>query len=111
MLDPGLSRADALLSTTFAGVCSALPDERLATHRLNRALRSARVTLQVVDRAGRWRVIAGCDPDAEAVAALAVLAVAGGWRRIKRCTRCGRPFIDRTNGASRRGCTDHPARR
>jgi hypothetical protein len=48
----------------------------------------------------------------ETLVALAVLvAAAGDWRRVKCCVHCGRPFLDRTNGASRRGCADHPARR
>jgi predicted RNA-binding Zn ribbon-like protein len=47
---------------------------------------------------------------AEAVCALAVLVAATGWDRLKRCTRCGRPFLDRTAAASRLGCERHLAR-
>jgi predicted RNA-binding Zn ribbon-like protein len=108
ILDPALRRAEALLPTALADICAVLPDERGAARRLNRALAAA--TLRIEYRDGLWR-IAVPDPVAEATAALAVLvAAAGGWRRLKRCVHCGRTFVDRTNGASRLGCADHPAR-
>jgi hypothetical protein len=109
MLDPALRRAEALLPTALADICAALPDERAAASRLNRALTGATLRLTFWD--ARWHItITGRDARAEAVAALAVLVAAGGWRRLKCCVRCGRPFVDRTNGVSRRGCADHPAR-
>lgn len=109
MLDPALRRAGAMLPAVLSDICAALPDERVAAIRLNRALAGA--TLRLTFRDARWRItITGRDARAEAVAALAILVAAGGWRRLKCCVRCGRPFVDRTNGASRRGCADHPAR-
>jgi predicted RNA-binding Zn ribbon-like protein len=108
ILDPALRRAEALLPTALADICSVLPDERTAARRLNRALAAA--TLRMEYRDGLWR-IAVRGPEAEATAALAVLVAAGGWRRLKRCVHCGRAFVDRTNGASRLGCAEHPARR
>jgi len=111
MLDPPLRRVERLLETRLAGVCAALPDERLAALRLNEAL----VGLGAVPRLRRrgdawWLTVAGRDRDAEAVTALAVLVAAAGWRRLKRCTRCGRPFLDRTAAITRRGCDRHLAR-
>jgi len=48
----------------------------------------------------------------EAAVALALLVAAGGgWRRLKCCVHCGQPFLDRTNGNTRRGRVAHPARR
>ena len=109
MLDPALRRAEALLPTALVDICAVLPDERAAASRLNRALAGA--TLRLTCRDGHWHItIRARDARAEAVAALAILVAAGGWRRLKRCVRCGRPFLDRTNGVSRRGCVDHPAR-
>jgi predicted RNA-binding Zn ribbon-like protein len=106
VLDPGLHRAEALL---LADVAGALPDEPGAAARLNRRL--AVVTLRLDRRDRRWR-LAVPHADDRAAVALAVLVAAGGdWRRVKCCVHCGRPFLDRTNGASRRGCSDHPARR
>jgi predicted RNA-binding Zn ribbon-like protein len=108
MLDPALRHAESLLSTTFADVVCALPDEQNAAHRLNAALLHAGATPQVVPRDAQWRiVIAGPTPIAEALAALAVLVTVGGWRRLKRCARCGRPFVDRTNAVSRQRCPYH----
>jgi len=104
MLDPALRDAEGLLTTALAEVCAALPDELAAARRLNRRLRAPRL---VRDAQG-WRIVVP-DPTAAAAAALATLVVEGGWRRLKRCRRCGAPFIDRTNGASRRGCVDHRA--
>ncbi|MDM4720232.1 hypothetical protein QTQ03_11840 [Micromonospora sp. WMMA1363] len=111
MLDPGLVYAETTLSDTLAELCAALPDETNASHLLNQALLRAGATPQLIGRDGGWRVVvAGDNPRAAAATALAVLVAAHGWGRLKRCFRCGRPFIDRTNGVSRRGCTDHPTR-
>jgi predicted RNA-binding Zn ribbon-like protein len=110
MLDPALRDAEALLTTALAEVCAVLPDERGATRRLNRVLRAAAGPPQLARDARGWRiVVGGRDPTAAAAAALATLVVAGGWRRLKRCARCGAPFVDRTNGVSRRGCDEHKA--
>jgi predicted RNA-binding Zn ribbon-like protein len=108
MLDPALRTAEALLATAFADVVAVLPDERAAARRLNRLLAGARLGVEPVD--GRWRIVV-TDRVGAAATALAVVAVAGGWHRVKRCVRCGRTFVDRTNAATRRGCADHPARR
>jgi hypothetical protein len=108
VLDPALYDAEALLATVFADVCARLPDQRAAAGRLNLVLAGA--VLRVEPVGGRWR-IAVTDPVAAAATALALVAVTGGWRRLKRCVRCGRTFVDRTNGATRRGCAEHPARR
>lgn len=112
ILDPDLRTAEALLATDFAGVCAGLPDEQAAARRLNLVLAGATLRVEPFDGpgGGRWR-IAVTDPVAAAATALAVVAVTGGWGRLKRCVRCGRTFVDRTNGATRRGCADHPARR
>ncbi|MEV4540155.1 hypothetical protein [Micromonospora echinaurantiaca] len=111
MLDPGLALAEAMLVNTLAELCAVLPDEERASKLLNEALLRAGSTPQLIGRDGQWRmVVAGQNPQAAATTALAVLVAAHGWRRLKRCARCGRPFIDRTNGVSRRGCTDHPSR-
>ncbi len=108
VLDPALRDAEALLATAFADVCAVLPDESTAAGRLNRFLAGA--SLRVEPRDGCWRITV-TDPVAAAATALAMVAVTGGWRRLKRCVRCGRTFVDRTNAATRRGCADHPARR
>ncbi|GAA0897970.1 hypothetical protein GCM10009557_73030 [Virgisporangium ochraceum] len=108
VLDPALYDAEALLATVFADVCAGLPDPDAAAGRLNPILAGAVPRVEAVG--GRWR-IAVTDPVAAAATALALVAVTGGWRRLKRCVRCGRTFVDRTNGATRRGCADHPARR
>ncbi|MDO3705523.1 hypothetical protein Q3W71_28020 [Micromonospora sp. C28SCA-DRY-2] len=111
MLDPGLLLAETTLVDTLAELCAVLPDEKRASCLLNEALIRAGATPQLIGRDGEWRmVVAGHDPHAAAATALAVLVAAHGWRRLKRCVRCGRPFIDRTNGVSRRGCADHPSR-
>jgi len=111
MLDPGLRHAEALLATSLAHVWSVLPDEPAAADRLNGALMSTGATPRLASRRGRWHiVVVGHDPLAEAVTALAVLVVAGGWHRLKRCAHCGRPFVDRTAGATRLGCAEHLAR-
>jgi predicted RNA-binding Zn ribbon-like protein len=108
MLDPALRYAESLLSTTLADVVGVLPDEHDAARRLNAALLHADAAPQVVAYGSQWRiVIAGPTPVAEALAALAVLVTVGGWRRLKPCARCGRPFVDRTNGASRQRCLSH----
>jgi hypothetical protein len=115
MLDPGLGDAAALLAEVWA----ALPDECRAARRLNEVLRATAGPPRLVRDACGWGLVV---PDARgggpavpgagrggAAAALAVLVVAGGWRRLRHCRRCGAPFVDRTNGATRRGCDAHRA--
>jgi hypothetical protein len=105
LLDPALRRAEALL---LADVATVLPDERGAAGCLNARLEAAVLRLEC--RGGRW-CLAVADPVAEAACAMGVVIAAGnGWRRVKYCVHCGRPFLDRTNGVTRRGCTIHPAR-
>ncbi|HEY7595961.1 MAG TPA: CGNR zinc finger domain-containing protein [Actinophytocola sp.] len=109
-LDPALAAAERLLATGLSTVVYALPDELLAAARLNTVLAgtSPRLTLT---RQG-WQVIhvaAGGRADELAVAAggLATLVAVAGWSRLKRCETCAEPFLDRTNGRTRRWCTRH----
>jgi predicted RNA-binding Zn ribbon-like protein len=100
-------------------VWAALPDEDAAARRLNEVLRATAGPPQLVRDARGWGLVVPdlrgrgpVAPDvgpAGAAVALAVLVVAGGWRRLRHCRRCGAPFVDRTNGASRQGCDRHRA--
>ena len=109
-LDPALAVAERLLPTRLSTVVFALPNETLAARRLNAHLASARLLL-VPGPAG-WRL--ACVPrtgsSAElsmAAHGLAALVAVAGWARLKRCETCGEPFLDRTNGRTRRWCTPH----
>jgi predicted RNA-binding Zn ribbon-like protein len=110
-LDPALSTAERLLPTCLSTVVQALPDdEALAARRLNAHLASARLLL--VPAAAGWRLVCtdrtGSPSDlAEAAGGLAALVAVAGWTRLKRCETCGEPFLDRTNGRTRRWCTPH----
>jgi predicted RNA-binding Zn ribbon-like protein len=109
-LDPALAMAEQLLSTRLSAVVSALPDESLAAGRLNALL--ADVRLRLVSSGPGWRVVhvgASSRTDDLSVAAggLAALVAVAGWHRLKRCETCGEPFLDRTNGRTRRWCTPH----
>lgn len=110
-LDPALSVAERLLpDPRLSTVVLSLPDERAAAARLNEVLASARPRLRSVG--GVWRVVyvATARRDTELVVAaggLASLVAVAGWRRLKRCDTCGTPFVDRTNGCTRRWCTPH----
>jgi predicted RNA-binding Zn ribbon-like protein len=109
-LDPALSTAERLLSTGLSTVVEALPDEALAARRLNAHLASARLVL--VPGSGGWRLACvdrtGSPSDlAEAAGGLAALVAVAGWTRLKRCETCREPFLDRTNGRTRRWCTRH----
>jgi hypothetical protein len=127
MLDPGLDDAEALLVaadsaavsaagggparggdlSTVRSILAALPDETAATGALNAALVACGARPYVC---GRRLLFAGADPHrAQALAMLAVLVTVDGWRRLRRCVRCGRPYLDRTNGATRLGCARHLA--
>lgn len=110
-LDPPLAVTERLLSrlSTVVGV---LPDEHAAAARLNEVLArcGAGPRLRAVD--GEWRVVyvAASRRDDELVVAacgLALLVAVAGWRRLKCCDTCGTPFVDRTNGCTRRWCTPH----
>jgi predicted RNA-binding Zn ribbon-like protein len=106
--------AERLLpSPRLAAVVLSLPDERAAAARLNSLLASARPRLRAAG--GAWRVVyvaAACRDTDLVVAAggLASLVAVAGWRRLKRCDTCGTPFVDRTNGCTRRWCTPHRSR-
>jgi predicted RNA-binding Zn ribbon-like protein len=93
MLDPALRAATG--TALLPALVAALPDEEAAAATLNEAL--ARPSLI---RGRSWQL--SLDPPL----ALGLLVVAGGWHRLKRC-RCGRPFIDRTAGATRLHCSAH----
>jgi hypothetical protein len=122
-LDPALGRAEALFGGglpggggLLAGLCAALPgDEPLAAARLNALLAGLGAVPRLVYRRERWGLVVSAgdgrgDRDAEAACALAALVAATGWGRLKRCHRCGCPFLDRTAAASRLGCDRHLAR-
>ena len=109
-LDPALAAAERLLPTRLSTVALALPDEALAARRLNAHLASTRLLL--VPGAAGWRLVCtgrpGAAPDLpEAAGGLAALVAVAGWTRLKRCETCGEPFLDRTNGRTRRWCTRH----
>lgn len=110
-LDPALAVAERSLPR-LSTVVDALPDEHAAAARLNEVLArcGAGPRLRAVD--GEWRVVyvAASRRDDELVVAacgLASLVAVAGWRRLKRCDTCGAPFVDRTNGCTRRWCTPH----
>jgi predicted RNA-binding Zn ribbon-like protein len=106
-LDPALAVAERLLTAGLSTVVAALPDELLAAARLNTLLAatSPRLTLT---RQG-WQVIHVGPAGELAVAAggLAALVAVAGWSRLKCCETCATPFLDRTNGRSRRWCAAH----
>ncbi|GAA0723525.1 hypothetical protein Drose_09770 [Dactylosporangium roseum] len=94
MLDPSLAGAARL--PLLDELIAALPDERRAAGRLNSALPVLRLRLT----GDRWRLVV------DEPFALALLVVAGGWQRLKRCP-CGAPFVDRTAATTRRHCAAH----
>jgi predicted RNA-binding Zn ribbon-like protein len=110
ILDPALAVAERLLPTRLSTVVDALPDEPLAARRLNALL--ADVRLRLVPSGAGWRVVCvgtstGADELSTAAGGLAALVAVAGWQRLKRCESCGEPFLDRTNGRTRRWCTTH----
>lgn len=111
-LDPPLAVAERLLVLPrLSTVVLLLPDEQAAAARLNSLLAEARPQLRFLG--GVWRVVyvARRDPElAVAAGGLASLVAVAGWRRLKRCDTCGDPFVDRTNGCTRRWCTPHRSR-
>ncbi|GAA1687684.1 hypothetical protein GCM10009765_41470 [Fodinicola feengrottensis] len=122
MLDPGLDLAEHLLAGEvpdreigLSQVVAALPDEDAAAVHLNDSLEILGVRPRLRRSENGWRLAIGeASADfsselAEAVTMLAVLVAATGWQRIGRCGHhnCGRPFIDRTMGATTRSCPYH----
>ncbi|GAB1514911.1 CGNR zinc finger domain-containing protein [Actinophytocola sp. KF-1] len=112
-LDPALAVAERLLpDTRLSTVVRALPDEHIAAARLNDVLAGCGAGPRLRAVGGEWRVVyvAAARHDTELVVAaggLASLVAVAGWRRLKCCERCGTPFVDRTNGCTRRWCTAH----
>ncbi|MCT2582522.1 CGNR zinc finger domain-containing protein [Actinophytocola gossypii] len=112
-LDPALAAAERLLAGPgLSTVLDALPDERAAAARLNALLASLGAGPRLRGGAGGWRVVLvdGAGEEGDLVTAaggvVALVAVAG-WSRFKRCERCDTPFVDRTNGRTRRWCAGH----
>lgn len=113
-LDPGLATAERLLAVDLSAVVAALPDEPVAVARLNAVL-AATGAAPRLEWHGGWRVrpVAGSGAHTELVSAacaLAELVAVAGWRRLKRCETCAAPFVDRTNGCTRRWCALHRRR-
>jgi predicted RNA-binding Zn ribbon-like protein len=110
-LDPALAVAERLLPTRLSTVVDALPDEPLAASRLNALLAGVRLRLAPSGSGSGWRMVhvgaAGADELATAAGGLAGLVAVAGWHRLKRCETCAEPFLDRTNGRTRRWCTSH----
>lgn len=117
-LDPGLGLAEQYLAAGEPRLCrvwQALPDEPVAAELLNGLMAELGSRPRLAGRSGRWRLVyAGrtrsSDPMTSAVCAVAELVAVAGWVRLKRCARCARPVVDRTNGRSRRWCDDHRRR-
>jgi predicted RNA-binding Zn ribbon-like protein len=59
-----------------------------------------------------WRVVhvdaAGESGDlVTAAGGLVALVAVAGWDRLRRCETCAEPYLDRTNGRTRRWCARH----
>ena len=114
-LDPELGVAERLLrqgNPELSGIAARLPDEHAAARRLNAVLAGAGARPRLVDTGAAWRLVyvtprASAGELAAAAAGLAELVTVGGWRRVKRCAACGRPFCDRTSGCTRKWCAEH----
>ncbi|MFJ9781599.1 hypothetical protein ACIRSS_18575 [Amycolatopsis sp. NPDC101161] len=114
-LDPELGVAERLLrkgNPQLCGIVAQLPDEPAAARRLNAVLAEAGARPRLVDTGAAWRIVyvtprAGESELAAGAAGLAELVTVGGWRRVKRCATCGRPFCDRTSGCTRKWCAEH----
>jgi hypothetical protein len=111
---PGLDLSRDPVLAALRRMLAALPDEATATAHLNRALAESGATPQLHRAADGWDLVFSAERDAggqaQALVSLAVLVSIGGWRRVRRCSRCGAPYVDRTNGTTRRGCGGHPRR-
>jgi predicted RNA-binding Zn ribbon-like protein len=114
-LDPALAAAERLLADgerRLSGVVAVLPDEHAAAARLNDVLADCGASPRLRAAGGTWRVVhvAAAHRDTELVVAaggLASLVAVAGWHRLKTCDTCGAPFVDRTNGRTRRWCSRH----
>ncbi|MFJ1766510.1 ABATE domain-containing protein [Amycolatopsis sp. NPDC088138] len=114
-LDPELGVAERLLrqgNPELGGIVAQLPDEPAAACRLNAVLAGAGARPRLVGAGSAWRIVyvtssAETGELATAAAGLAELVTVGGWRRVKRCATCARPFCDRTSGCTRRWCAEH----
>lgn len=114
-LDPELAGAESLLAQgepRLTRVAAALPDEDVAAGRLNRILAETGAAPRLVSDGNGWRVVqvtesADCGELVAGASGVAELVAFGGWRRVKRCVACDRPFCDRTAGCSRRWCDEH----
>ncbi|OLF07943.1 CGNR zinc finger domain-containing protein [Actinophytocola xanthii] len=115
-LDPALATAERLLAgPPLSDVVDALPDEHAAAARLNALLAAVGVAPRLRASAEGWRAVyvdaTGEEGElAAAAAALVALVAVAGWSRLKRCETCDTPFLDRTNGRSRRWCSPHRPR-
>ncbi|TDP92969.1 hypothetical protein [Labedaea rhizosphaerae] len=118
-LDPELGTAERLLCTGNPELCAVvarLPDEAAAARRLNAVLAQVGARPRLIDTGTGWRIVLGT-PRVEVgelaagASGLAELVTVGGWRRVKRCVTCGRPFCDRTSGCSRKWCAEHRVHR
>ncbi|WP_328612877.1 hypothetical protein OHS18_27550 [Amycolatopsis sp. NBC_00355] len=114
-LDPELGVAERLLrrgNPELSGIVARLPDEQAAARCLNAVLAGAGARPRLVDTGVVWRIVyvtplAGAGELAAGAAGLAELVTVGGWRRVKRCATCARPFCDRTSGCTRKWCAEH----
>jgi predicted RNA-binding Zn ribbon-like protein len=112
-LDPALATAERLIADRrLSPVVDALPDERAASARLNALLAALGASPRLRDGVGGWRVVhvdrAGEEDElVTAAGGLVALVAVAGWDRVKRCETCAVPFLDRTNGRTRRWCTAH----
>ncbi|MDS0148467.1 ABATE domain-containing protein [Amycolatopsis sp. CM201R] len=114
-LDPELGVAERLLrqgNPQLCGIAAQLPDEPAAARRLNAVLAEAGARPRLVDTGVGWRIVyvtpfAETGELAAGAAGLAELVTVGGWRRVKRCATCARPFCDRTSGCTRKWCAEH----
>ncbi|MEU8631627.1 hypothetical protein AB0C38_05625 [Amycolatopsis sp. NPDC048633] len=114
-LDPELGVAERLLrkgNPALCGIAAQLPDERAAARRLNAVLAEAGARPRLVDTGAAWRIVYVTSLMSESelaagAAGLAELVTVGGWRRVKRCATCARPFCDRTSGCTRKWCAEH----
>jgi predicted RNA-binding Zn ribbon-like protein len=117
-LDPALAAAERLLGSgepRLSTVVRLLPDERAAAAALNDVLAACGASPRLRATGDVWRVVhvatEGRDTDLVAAACgVAALVEVAGWRRFKECATCGQPFVDRTNGSTRRWCTPHRPR-
>jgi len=96
-------------------VAAELPDEPAATRALNALLANLGASPRLRDAGGTWRIthVDRHDATGDLVAAatgLAALVAVDGWRRVKHCETCAVPYLDRTNGRTRRWCTPHRAK-